>query len=75
MSPDGEDTVDPAVARYADAWRERRERLQPLVAPFKGVLLENKTWTLSVHYRAADDGIVPRLRAIVDDVAGATGFA
>ena len=74
VSPDGDTSVHPAVARYAEHMARTARALEPLVAPFEGVLLENKTWTLSVHYRGADDGIVPRLRAIVDDVVRRNGL-
>ena len=28
--------------------------LEPLLAPIDGAILENKTWTLSVHYRLVE---------------------
>jgi trehalose-phosphatase len=62
MRPTGEITVDPIVARYAQAMARTAHALEPMLAPLDGVVLENKRWTLSVHYRAADEGIVPRLR-------------
>jgi len=74
VDPDGDTTVDPAVSRYAEAMARTAQTLDPLVAVIRGVLLENKTWTLSVHYRAADERIVPRLRGIVEGVAAQQGL-
>jgi trehalose-phosphatase len=74
MRPTGEIEVDAAVARYAQPMAETASALAPLLAPFDGVTLENKRWTLGVHYRAADDGIVPRLRADVGRVAALHGL-
>jgi trehalose 6-phosphate phosphatase len=69
MRPTGEITVDAGVARYAEPVAQTARTLEPLLESFDGVALENKRWTLSVHYRAADDAIVPRLRDEVDRVA------
>ena len=74
IDPIGDTTVDPAVSRYAEAVARTAQALQPLVAAIRGVLLENKTWTLSVHYRAADERVVPRLRGIVEGVAAQQGL-
>src|SRR5262245_57588181 len=74
IDPNGEITVDPAVSRYADAMARTAQTLEPLVAAIRGVLLENKVWTLSVHYRAADERIVPRLRGLVESIAAEQGL-
>lgn len=74
MSPDGQIVVDPAVERYAEAMALTAQTLQHLVVPITGVWLENKIWTLSVHYRAADEGVLPRLRGVVEGVAARRGL-
>ena len=74
MAPDGDVVVDPAVAPYRDALALVARALEPLLAEVPGVLLEDKVWTLSVHYRLADPGIVPRLRGVVADVAARHGL-
>ena len=74
IDPAGDTTVDAAVSRYAEAMARTAQTLVPLVAAIPGVLLENKTWSLSVHYRAADEGVVPRLRGIVASVAAEQGL-
>jgi trehalose-phosphatase len=74
IAPNGDTTVDPMVSRYAAPMARTAQTLEPLVAAITGVLLENKTWTLSVHYRAADERVVPRLRGIVEGVAAQHGL-
>ena len=74
MDPNGEVVVDPDVARYGQQMARTALTLQPLLAPLRGVHLENKGWTLSVHYRAADEALVPRLRAAVEGEAARNGL-
>ena len=74
IDPNGDISVDPAVSRYAEAMARTAQTLEPLIGAIRGVLLENKTWTLSVHYRAADERVVPRLREIVEGVAAQHGL-
>ena len=74
MDPDGEVTVDSSVSQYAEAIAEAARTLAPLLGPISGVMLENKTWTLSVHYRGADGAVEPRLRGIVEGVAAQHGL-
>jgi trehalose-phosphatase len=74
IAPDGEVSVDPDVSRYAESMARTAQMLEPLLAPISGVMLENKTWTLSVHYRAADERVVPRLRGVVEGVAAQNGL-
>jgi len=74
IDPNGDTTVDPEVSRYAEAMARTAQTLEPLVAAITGVILENKTWTLSVHYRAADERVVPRLRGVVEGVAAQYGL-
>ena len=74
IDPTGDTVVDAAVSRYADAMARTAQTLEPMVAAIHGVLLEDKTWTLSIHYRAADERVVPRLRGIVEGVAAEQGL-
>jgi len=74
MDPNGDIVVDPEVARYGQQVARTALILQPLLAPLRGVHLENKGWTLSVHYRVADEAIVPRLRAAVEGEAERNGL-
>jgi trehalose-phosphatase len=74
MAPNGDIEVDSDVARYAEPIATAASTLAPLIAPLRGVLLENKRWTLSVHYRMADEGFVPLLRATVDGIVAQNGL-
>jgi trehalose-phosphatase len=74
MEPGGEVAVDELVARYAPAIAAAEKQLEPLVLPLDGVVLEDKTWTLSLHYRGADESIVPLLHAVVQTVAREHGL-
>jgi len=74
MTPDGKTSVEPEVERYAEAVARTARTLTPLLVDIAGVILENKTWTLSVHYRRADEGVVPRLRSVVGGVAMQNGL-
>lgn len=74
MHPNGDITIDPAVAAFAQPVASAAHTLAPLLAPLRNVLLENKGLTLSIHYRTAAEAIVPRLRAAVDGVAARYGL-
>ena len=74
VGPDGELSIDPQVAPYRIPVAQASRKLSSLVAPVPGVLVEDKTWTLSIHYRLADPAVVPRLRVTVDAVAAALGL-
>jgi trehalose 6-phosphate phosphatase len=74
MHPNGDVTVDPAIAPFVQPVARAAHALAPLLAPLTNVVLENKGLTLSVHYRAADPAIVPRLREAVERVAAGHGL-
>jgi len=74
VGPEGESSVDPQVAPYGVAIAQAARTLSALVAPVPGVLVEDKTWTLSVHYRLADPAVVPRLKGMIDSVASQLGL-
>jgi trehalose-phosphatase len=74
MAPGGDLVVNPDVARYAEAVASAALELAPMVEPLAGVYLENKHWTLSVHYRQADPSVRPRLQLSVDRAAADNGL-
>ena len=69
MSPNDVITVDPAVSRYAEQIAAAARSLAPIVGAIDGAMLEDKTWTLSVHFRNADSAAIPRLRTAVESIA------
>jgi trehalose-phosphatase len=77
-SPDGHVTVEPHVAEFEGTIAAARGALETVLASagLRGVVVENKRWTLSVHYRGADPApeLVPTLRDLVSRVAAAHGL-
>ena len=74
MSPEGNVVIDPQVASFQPAVAKVASTLEPLIAMVPGVVLEDKTWTLSVHYRMADPGVVPRLRGALAELTRRHGL-
>lgn len=74
QGPHGENFADPSVLSHRAEIATAIARLEPRVRDMPGVLVENKTLTLSVHWRLADPAIVPRLREAVDNVAKPLGL-
>ena len=74
MSPSGDVTVEPAIVRYGEAITATANALAPLADAIEHVVVENKLWSLAVHYRAADEHLVPTLREAVTRVASKNGL-
>lgn len=74
VSPEGESVVDPQVMPYRNLIAQAGRRLEPRLAAVPGVIVEDKRWTLSVHYRLADPAVLPRVRGLVEDTANALGL-
>ena len=73
VDPDGTRHVDPAALEFAEPLARAADALAPLVAATPGTLLEDKRWSLSLHYRLAP-AAAPRLRTAADHVAGREGL-
>lgn len=74
MSPSGEITVEPSIVKYGPAITAAARALEGLIDTVEDVALENKSWSLALHYRAADERLVPRLRELVAQVAQQHGL-
>lgn len=74
VSPDGEELVDPGTAAARPGIAQAARRIAAAMAHVPGVILEDKGWTLSVHYRLADPAVIDRLREHVADVAAHLGL-
>lgn len=74
LTPDGDEVVDAELAPWRQTMGRLARRLAPLVAPVPGVILEDKGWTLSIHYRLADPAVVPKLRETVEQLAQGFGL-
>jgi trehalose-phosphatase len=73
-TPAGELTSSKAARPYAHTVREAADRLANVVRPVAGAALENKTWSVSVHYRLAARAAVPTLVAMTEGVASEFGL-
>jgi alpha,alpha-trehalose-phosphate synthase [UDP-forming]/trehalose-phosphatase len=74
LTPQGQLQIDERAAASHSAVVEVAEVLEKELDGFPDVQLENKEWTLSIHYRRADPLIVPALRALVQRVAHERGL-
>ena len=74
VGPQGETEVVPQAEGYRVPMAQASRKIAASVTHVAGVLLEDKVWTLSVHYRLADPGVVPRLRASLEGVAEQHGL-
>ncbi len=72
--PDGSRHVAPAMARFAEPLAQAADALMGPVAAAPGAILEDKRWSLTVHWRQADPAAVPALSAAVHAVAQREGL-
>jgi len=61
--------VHPAAKEAAGLLADIRNQLNDLLKPGLGAWVEDKTYTLSVHYRQVDERNVPKVQKILQDVA------
>jgi trehalose-phosphatase len=74
ISPTGDAVVDEGAAPYRDAIASAVSDLAGQVGAIPGVRVEDKVWTLSVHYRLADPAVEPRLRQTMADIGHRHGL-
>jgi trehalose-phosphatase len=74
QGPDGGPIAHPEEEAYRASIATALADLEPRVRDLKGVIIEDKALTLSVHYRLADDSVVPALRSAVETVARPLGL-
>lgn len=74
ITPEGAVEADPAIARWQDRIGAAASALAPHVAQRDGAILENKRWTLSIHYRQAPFGSEAELAPILERIAGEHGL-
>ena len=74
IAPDGAEHVDPRVAAAAPALAAAAGELAAATAHVRGVFVEDKRWSLSVHYRLAPAEWVPAVAAAADDAARRHGL-
>ena len=62
------------VAPFAERIATAASRLEDVAKSYPGVTVEDKRWTLSVHYRLADRRVVTELTAKTFDIARLAGL-
>lgn len=72
--PNAPPAVRRDVAQYANQVAAAVDRCSAIADVTPGVIVEDKRWTLSVHYRLADRTIVPAVSAHVADIANQLGL-
>jgi alpha,alpha-trehalase len=67
VGPEGS-SVGHAVADWIEPTMERiAGEVKPKLAGIGGALIEEKRFSIAIHYRLADEGAIARIEAIVDD--------
>ena len=74
ISPAGEAVIDASAAPYRTVLAGAVEELTGRVTGIPGVRVEDKVWTLSVHYRLADPAVEPRIRRVMEATAQEHGL-
>src|SRR4051812_30709844 len=74
LGEDGELLSEPAAHFYLDAIRSAAARLASQTKSLHGVVLEDKKWTLSLHYRLAIRSDIPRITALVNNAGTDLGL-
>jgi trehalose-phosphatase len=67
--PNGPPAVRRDVAQYESKVAAAVDRCSSIADSTPGVIVEDKRWTLSVHYRLADRAVIPAVSAHVADIA------
>lgn len=70
----GEVISEPAAHSYLDVVANAAKRLAKLPTDIPGVVLEDKRWTLSVHYRLAARPAIPKLTQDIEALAKELGL-
>ena len=73
--PNAEPLVRADVARFETRIAQAVEQCNAIADSAPGVLVEDKRWTLSVHYRLANPSIVPAVSSHVARVARGLGLS
>ena len=74
-APGARPTVHPDIARFGDQLAAASSEARAVVARAPGAILEDKRWTLSVHYRLAAREAIDALTARITDIANAHRLA
>ncbi len=74
LTPGGEARVAEGARRWLPCVADAAADATALASGIPGVRVEDKRWTLSVHWRLADPAVVPRLRDLLGAIAARSGL-
>jgi len=74
LGESGEVISEPAAHKYLAIVKDASRRLAALPKEIPGVVLENKEWTLSVHYRLAARPAIPHITETIEATARELGL-
>jgi trehalose 6-phosphate phosphatase len=74
IDPSGALRVNPAAEAVGPVIAEAASRLREPLSRFPGVLVEDKTWTLSIHVRLARSEDIPQVHVALAGVAKELGL-
>jgi trehalose 6-phosphate phosphatase len=72
--PDGQITTPPEARPFQEAIAEAARRLGPIERAVPGAIVENKRWTLSLHYRLVEPSAMAALTERTQEVARELGL-
>jgi trehalose 6-phosphate phosphatase len=73
--PNGEPLVRADIARFETQIADAVDQCNEIAESAPGVIVEDKRWTLSVHYRLANPSIVPAVSSHVARIAQSLGLS
>lgn len=74
IDPEGEGSVAPGARRWLSAMIDAAAEATSLTSGIPGVQVEDKRWSLSVHWRNADPASAPRVQDLLAAVAARSGL-
>jgi trehalose 6-phosphate phosphatase len=74
LGEDGGMIVNAEAQRFRPAMSEAAQEIGRVAARHSGLILEDKIWTLSLHYRLAPRELVPEVTDAVQRIAAAKGL-
>jgi trehalose-phosphatase len=74
LGDDGAMIITPGADRFRDVLDSAGVRLAEAERRYPGVVVEDKTWTMSLHYRLASRDAVPELTRLVTAIAADLGL-
>jgi trehalose-phosphatase len=74
LGEDGAMIITPDAHAHREPLRVAGARLSALAKRYHGVVVEDKTWTMSVHYRLADRSVVGEITSTVRAIAAELGL-